>query len=308
MTATYDPQPVLDLLRPFGLRWNQSTGRGTARCPGHDDRNASLTVKLADRIEGGGLLLNCHRENGCGKLDICAGLGITIYDLMPPRSNSFVSTSTKAPWMTCMIRDGQPVDGHAVKAEYVYTDEHGTVIRGVSRCVQKCFRQWRADPTKRSGRTWRTTLDDGTEVGRNLIYRLPEILANLRRPFMDQLNVWICEGEKDCDRLWSLGYPATTNPQGAGKWTAAHAAWLAKADIMIVADRDAAGETHARTVVETLQPIARSIEVVQAAAGNDISNHLDADHGMHEVVSVWEPLPAPTADAIIAEYEAASGR
>lgn len=24
--------------------------------------------------------------------------------------------------------------------------------------------------------------------------------------------------------------------------------------------------------------------------------------------SVWEPLPAPTADAIIAEYEAASGR
>lgn len=305
MTATYDPQPVLDLLRPFGLRWNQSTGRGTARCPGHDDRQASLTVKLADRIEGGGLLLNCHRENGCGKLDICAGLGITIYDLLPPRSNSFVSASTKAPWMTCMIRDGQPVDGHAVKAEYHYTDEHGTVIRGVSRCVQKCFRQWRPDPSRRSGRTWRTTLDDGTEVGADLIYRLPQVLAALRKPGFTP-NIWLPEGEKDCNRLWSLGYPATTNPQGAGKWTAAHAAWLHGADVIVVADRDEAGERHARAVVGTLIPIARSIEVRQAAEGKDVSDHLDAGLTLQQLVTVWTPLPEPDAGATVAEYEAAS--
>jgi DNA primase len=190
---------------------------------------------------------------------------------------------------------GQPVPGHAVRAEYAYTDRHGVVIRGVSRCIKKCFRQWRPDPSARSGRRWTTKLDDGSEVGVDLIYRLPEVLAAMvERPF--PRNLWVVEGEKDADRLWSLGYPATCNPQGAGKWTDDHAAWLAGADVMIVADRDGPGYRHAEQVANTLLPGARSVEIVRAAAGKDISDHLDAGHRMSHLVTVAAPKPEPTEE------------
>ncbi|MEV8510843.1 hypothetical protein [Dactylosporangium sp. NPDC051484] len=296
MSSTYDAivrGQILPLCDRIAKR-----GQGfMVRCPTHDDGTASLSISPGRDQP---VVLHCHA--GCHADDVLRGFGLTWEALSRPREDT--ERRERAPWMTCMIRDGEPVRDHAVKAEYDYTDEHGTLIRGVSRCVQKCFRQWRPDPAKRSGRTWRTTLDDGTEVGADLIYRLPEVLANLRRPFLEQVNIWVVEGEKDANRLWSLGHPATTNPQGAGKWMAGHAAWLAGADVVIVADRDTAGEQHARTVVETLMPIARSIEVVQAAEGKDISDHIDAGLPLRQRITVWMPLPAADADATAAEYEA----
>ena len=41
-------------------------------------------------------------------------------------------------------------------------------------------------------------------------YRLPDLL--------NASEVYIVEGEKDCNNLAELGLTATTNPGGAGKW------------------------------------------------------------------------------------------
>src|SRR5439155_5388452 len=86
---------------------------------------------------------------------------------------------------------------------------------------------------------------------RRVIYKLPEIIAAMReRPAADR-RVVIPEGEKDCDRLWALGIPATTNPMGAGKWKDDYADQLKAALVCIVEiipDNDRAGEEHVPAV------------------------------------------------------------
>ncbi|HVC03781.1 MAG TPA: hypothetical protein VND88_03820 [Candidatus Acidoferrales bacterium] len=58
------------------------SGEGwTARCPHHDDRQASLSVKEAD---DGKVLLHCHA--GCPNLDVVASAGLAFVDLFPPGS------------------------------------------------------------------------------------------------------------------------------------------------------------------------------------------------------------------------------
>lgn len=261
----------LDRVHPTG-------GGYSARCPAHDDNKASLMVR-AGRDHP--VLLHCHA--GCPTDAIVAALNLTTNDLSNPRRDA----QQDRRWMPCMTDHNtrRPNPGHEVAAEYLYRDPATKgVVRGVTRCARKCFRQWRPDPTRKNGRTWTTRLPDGTEVGADLIYRLPELLANQTQPYMERRNVWIVEGEKDADRLWTLGYPATTNPQGAGKWTPAHAAWLTGDDITIVADNDKAGAEHTQKVAVSLVGIARSIDVVRAAFGKDVSDHLD-EHGPH--VTEW---------------------
>lgn len=51
-----------------------------ARCPAHDDRQASLSVKESD---DGTILLNCFA--GCSARDVCGALGIRMSDLFPPQ-------------------------------------------------------------------------------------------------------------------------------------------------------------------------------------------------------------------------------
>ena len=51
-------------------------GQWTAKCPAHDDRQASLSVSVG---EGGRGLLKCHA--GCSTEDICTALGLTLKDL-----------------------------------------------------------------------------------------------------------------------------------------------------------------------------------------------------------------------------------
>jgi twinkle protein len=61
----------------------KKTARGwQARCPSHDDRNASLHVSKGD---DGRTLLNCFA--GCSVENVTAALGITVKDLFPEREN-----------------------------------------------------------------------------------------------------------------------------------------------------------------------------------------------------------------------------
>ena len=333
-TVTYDPWPVIGKLS--GLDWSDQRGKGKAKCPAHEDRTASLTLAIGR--EHGGLVLFCHA--GCGRLDILDAIGCTVYDLFPPRDQQVAPTFTQRQpaedtWMPCGFDgDRQPIPGHGKVAEYLYQDADGTTVFGVARCKGKgvprpddptrsiCqgFRQWRPNPSNRSGRSWSVTLEDGTKVGEGLPYRLPELLRAIELGN----NVWIVGGEKDAERLRSLGYAATCNAGGEttdnggrSKWTPAHAEWLAGADVMIVADRDETGRRWAEAVVSTLVPLARSIEVFQAAIGNDVSDHFDAEGpevtayletqgrhldvhgqpitrlGLHHFVQVGEPIAAP---------------
>src|SRR5215216_3685412 len=156
----------------------------TARCPSHDDRLNSLKV---DTGKDGQALIHCHA--GCEPERVVAALGWTLADLYPPRGET--------------VR--QNGHGRRIVATYDYTDERNVLQFQAVRFEPKGFSQRRPDGN--SGWIWNLT-----DVQR-VPYRYADLLA---AEVMDW--VLIPEGEKDVDRLVELGFVATTNAQGAGKW------------------------------------------------------------------------------------------
>lgn len=69
---------VLGMLRGV----HRSGDKATARCPAHDDRTPSLSVKAED---DGRILLKCHA--GCLTEEVLAALGLNFEDVAPDRQN-----------------------------------------------------------------------------------------------------------------------------------------------------------------------------------------------------------------------------
>ena len=97
---------------------------------------------------------------------------------------------------------------------------------------------------------------------RRVLYRLPEVIA--------ASTVCVAEGEKDCDNLAKLGFVATTNPLGAGKWRDEYSETLRGKDVIVfgdVGDNDGQGEKHTEHVIESLTGKAKSIKHVALPDG-----------------------------------------
>ncbi len=153
-----------------------------------------------------------------------------------------------------------------IVATYDYRDPTGRVVFQVVRQHPKAFGQRRPDGT--GGYIW--NLKGVTPVP----YRLPELLeADPSRP------VLIPEGEKDVDRLRGLGFVATCNPGGAGKWRPSYSKVLAGRRVAVLPDNDEAGEEHAAQVVASLRGVAASAVVLRLpdlGPKGDVSDWLDA--------------------------------
>lgn len=67
------------LSRLEGVRGSQP-GQWTAKCPAHEDRSPSLSVRES---EDGKVLVTCFA--GCSVYDIVAAVGLEMTDLFPPR-------------------------------------------------------------------------------------------------------------------------------------------------------------------------------------------------------------------------------
>ena len=108
---------------------------------------------------------------------------------------------------------------------------------------------------------------------RPFLYNLPQVGAAM----LGCDPVWIVEGEKDADTLTGLGYAATTNPFGAGKFTDAMISSLDNAtQIKIIIDNDLPGISHGKDIYRRLrvrQPD-RQIEIYRSTIGKDITEHL----------------------------------
>jgi len=219
-----------------------------ACCPAHEDRDPSLSVKEGD---DGCVLLYCHA--GCTVAAVTAAISLTMADLFPEAHDN-----------------GKP----EIVATYDYTDKAGQLLYQVVRLAPKGFRQRRPDGV--GGWIW--NLGDT----RRVLYRLPEVLTAARQGQV----IYIPEGEKDADALRKEGACATCNAGGAGKWSSEYAEALTGADVVIVADKDEAGRTHAASVAASVAPLAASVRVVEAAEGKDASDHLAAGHALEDFVTV----------------------
>jgi hypothetical protein len=184
----------------------------------------------------------------------------------------------------------------AIVATYDYVDEAGALLFQVCRKANKDFPQRR--PNGNGGWIWNL---DST---RRVLYRLPAVIAAVAHG----RTVYVDEGEKDVAACEAAGLVATCNPGGAGEWRDEYAEALRGAVVVVVADRDEPGRNHARKVKASLEGVAASVVVVEAATGKDAHDHFAA--GLDELDFVpWtddaDPAPA-TPDEPVPDDDATS--
>jgi len=160
-----------------------------------------------------------------------------------------------------------------IVAEYIYVDIDNNPVLRVTRHIPKDFRMWQ--PNRNGG--WTPGLNGWKP---DIVYRLPEVL---RSPA-----VIVTEGEKDVESLRSHGFVATCNPGGAGKWTQAHARWLAGKHVIIIPDSDPPGWAHANKIAATLRGLARQLILIDLRPDGvkDISEWFEQGHSEVELANL----------------------
>ena len=169
-------------------------------------------------------------------------------------------------------------------ATYNYEDRDSALLYQVLRYEPKTFRQRRPN-----GKGWIWKLED-----RRVVYRWPDL-----RLFPDA-TIFVTEGEKDADRLWSIDLCATT--VAAGKWTDECVQALTGRDIIIFQDNDDAGRKKALEAATHLHGVTKTVRVVLLPGlpdRGDVSDWLDAGHTKDELecVCLDAPLWEPQAEA-----------
>lgn len=197
----------------------------------------------------GRALLKC--QAGCDTKDVIAALGLEPRDLF--------------------VIGGR--NGSEPVATYDYTDATGRLLYQSCRFAPKAFRQ--RQPNERGGWLW------SLKGVKRVLYRLPTVIA--------AQTVTIAEGEKDCDNLTKLGFTATCNPGGAGKWRDEYSETLRGKDIVIFGDDDEPGRAHVDQLIGSLTGKARSIKRVTLP------------EGLHDVSDYIASLPTGTAKESIAK-------
>lgn len=220
----------------------KKSGQGwIARCPAHEDKNPSLSISSNGT---GKILVKCH--SGCSVELITGAMGLDTRDLF---SGNEAETRTG--------KENRPV-----VAVHEYRDADGRLLFQKARFATKPKTKPRH---KGPDGHWRW----GAGTPRRPLYRLPEILK--------VREVVVCEGEKDCDNLWDLGFQTTSTP--FGRWEPEHIEALKGKDILIVGDNDSAGEEKVRKAVEALMGHAKSIRIIELPAdgkpeGWDVSDFI----------------------------------
>lgn len=177
-----------------------------------------------------------------------------------------------------------------IVATYPYHDAHGTLLYEVVRYEPKGFKQRR--PDGKGGWVWK--LGD--------VRRVLYALAALR----DVETVFVVEGEKDADGLRRLGFPASCNPEGAGKWRDAYNQCLAGKRVVILPDNDEPGEQHALHVAGSLLSVAAAVKIVRLSGlppKGDVSDWLNAGHTREELAEIVTAAPILRLEDLSPEQE-----
>jgi len=204
--------------------------------------------------EGNGHIL-VHCHAGCPTEGLLEVVGLSMRDLMP-----------NATWIV---------------ATYDYRDEQGELLYQTVRMEPKGFRQRKP----KDGGDW----DWRTKGVRRVLYCLPELLeAKIKRP------VFVVEGEKDADRLRTLGFVATCNVGGAGKWLGEYNKHLAGRRVVILPDNDSAGLKHAHDLVHHLDGVVESIKILELPGlkeKGDVSDWLDTGGTKNKLQTLTRQSP-----------------
>ena len=171
----------------------------TARCPAHDDKNPSLSIKATN----GRILMHCHA--GCDTEAIMDVIGLKMSDL-------FCGTE----FLENNVAEKNVHNVRKLIATYDYKDADNKLIYQKLRYSDKSFAI-----KKPNGEYNRAGIAP-------MLYNLPA-LAN-------SYIIYIAEGEKDIDNLAKMGLVAVSPPDGAGtgKWSGSFNKFFANKIIYIL--------------------------------------------------------------------------
>lgn len=254
----------------------------TAKCPAHDDQRPSLSI----REVAGRILMHCFAD--CKLEAITSALGISISDLF---------TNGPSSRHNLMELPGKII------AVYPYRDEKGSLLYEKIRFHPKGFTLRK--PGSNGG--FMSTLN-GT---RRVPYRLPELISRQTD------DVFLCEGEKDCDSLFQLGFTASNFKD----WKLEFNEFVSGAHVAILADHDIPGLNLAQKVCDLLFSAVASVKLIDLFEteplprknGKDVADYIKAlkKEGVEDTdiaaalververTSLW--IPGQTPDPVI-EY------
>lgn len=231
--------------------------KAQARCPCHDDKQASLTVTKGRRS----ILLHCHA--GCNFEDILHKVGLKKQDLY------FEERSPSSSWEAYVEkREKKRIEAvynyvSSANGEYAFTKirmQGKRMIYGVL-----CNDRFVYGLGGRHRKDLKSVYGD---------------LKALNKAIAEGEMVFIPEGEKDADTLTKQGYTAITYG-GASDWMPEFAALFKGAKVCILGDNDEAGHRVASTIYSDLQGIASSVKIIIPTPDiqkGDISDYFIAGH------------------------------
>ncbi|MFQ7287469.1 MAG: VapE domain-containing protein [Lacrimispora saccharolytica] len=259
--------------------------KAQARCPCHDDKQASLTITKGRRSA----LLHCHA--GCNFEDIIQKVGLKKQDLYfeerPPGSS----------WRAYVEgREHKRIEAvynyvSAANGEYTFTKirmQDKRIIYGVL-----CNGRFTYGLGGRHRKDLKSVYGD---------------LKALNKVIAEGKPIFIPEGEKDVDTLTKRGYVALTYG-GSGDWQSEFATLFKGAEVYILADNDEPGRKVANAILSDLKGIAKSAKVIVPVPDipkADISDYFAAGHGNEDFerliakntsvtdITVGDPVPKGT--------------
>jgi hypothetical protein len=223
------------------------------QCPNHDDANPSLSINATKDV------FLCVP---CGAKGTAWQLAAFLARLDPSDKGAIVA------WLQQHGLGNDSGNGARARrsprgeiiAVYPFTDEVGNVVYEEVRYSPKDFRQRR--PDGRGGYIWNL---DGVQP---VPFRLPQLLKSS--------DPWIVEGAKDVLSLEGLGFTATTNAGGAGKWPSSFSKFFSKEqNVVVLRDNDPTGLKHALKVLASLHGYVASLKFVElpnVPAKGDVSD------------------------------------
>jgi hypothetical protein len=274
-------------------------GQVLAPGPGHQAKDRSLCVKLDASAPDGFVVHSFSGDDAFACRDhVRERLSIPAFK---PNGHGRRRTSGEDVELLLQQAMEQPAtpSNFNIVATYDYADADGTLLYQVLRLDPKDFRQRRPDGS--GGWVW------GIRGVKRVPYHLPDLIA------YESATIFVCEGEKDCERLRTLSLCATTI-SGGTKWTPEIAEYFRGRDVVVVPDHDAAGREKAWQAASALHGVVASVRMVTLpglsgeVGSKDVSHWLDSDPAHADqfvklclATPEWIPSPDTENPAAIAD-------
>ena len=266
---------------------SRKSDRVQAKCPCHDDKNASLTISH----KGDKTFLYCHA--GCETNDILESVGLKMSDLFDK------PLEVEDKHKSAFEKD--------IEAIYKFYDENGDLAYEKIRKKGKKFLHrryidgetvWGMEEgiyteTFPGSKSWSIKERPGAKKAyypgqEQLLYNLPNVIKGIK----EGQTIFITEGEKDSDSLITRGLIATTTSIGATKgdlgkkWPSRFNSFFKGANVVLLPDNDEPGKRFMEHIAIELKNIANNIKIVELpdlSKKEDITDWLEYGNDIYDL-------------------------